>query len=210
MREVRRTFHVGRKGFTRPLVLRSTHAGYWRTSDGVLFMHLGHTWLGQPGERYKIEKWAAPHTDRTFSSLQSALNDWARVTQETEKSAEKPEKKTTAQLDSEIAAALTEGTARTSHATRGTETLPWKKVSMGIYHATSPWGLYVIDGGGAGRNRWTVTYPDGDYGMVDSLTEAKAWAAQDAEARAKRGSAHATRQAHVGRILSETARRKSR
>ena len=36
------------------------------------------------------------------------------------------------------------------------------------------------------RNRWTVTYPDGDYGMVDALAEAKAWAAQDAEERARR------------------------
>jgi hypothetical protein len=64
--------------------------------------------------------------------------------------------------------------------------LTWKKIGPGIYHATSPWGLYTIDGHGAGRNRWTVTYPDGDYGMVDALAEAKAWAAQDAEERSKR------------------------
>lgn len=66
--------------------------------------------------------------------------------------------------------------------------LQWKKVSTGVYHATSPWGLYTIDGNNYGRNRWTVTYPSGDFGMVDALTEAKAWAAQDAEERSKRRS----------------------
>jgi len=66
-------------------------------------------------------------------------------------------------------------------------TLSWKKVKAGVYAATSPWGLYSIDGNNApGRNRWTVTYPDDDYGMVDSLGEAKAWAATDAEERARR------------------------
>ncbi|HSX23330.1 MAG TPA: hypothetical protein VLE97_11205 [Gaiellaceae bacterium] len=67
--------------------------------------------------------------------------------------------------------------------------LSWKKIRAGVYHATSPWGLYTIDGEGAGRNRWTVTYPDSDYGMVDSLAEAKAWAAQDAAERAAKGPA---------------------
>lgn len=66
--------------------------------------------------------------------------------------------------------------------------LRWKKVKTGVYAATSPWGLYTIDGTGYGRNRWTVTYPDGDYGMVDALTEAKAWAELHAEERARRGS----------------------
>lgn len=65
--------------------------------------------------------------------------------------------------------------------------LSWKKVKAGVYHATSSWGLYTIDGNNYGQNRWTVTYPDGDYGMVDALTEAKAWAKQDAEERARRG-----------------------
>ena len=65
--------------------------------------------------------------------------------------------------------------------------LKWKKISPGVYHATSPWGLYMIDGNNAGRNHWTVTYPSGDYGMVDALAEAKEWAVQDAEERAKRG-----------------------
>jgi hypothetical protein len=66
--------------------------------------------------------------------------------------------------------------------------LCWQKVKAGIYHATSPWGLYTIDGSGYGRNRWTVTYPDGDYGMVDALAEVKAWADQDAAQRARPGS----------------------
>jgi hypothetical protein len=77
MSEKRRTFHVGREGATRPVVLYSTHSGFWRTGDGASFMHHGHTWLGPEGRRYKIEKWSAPHTDRTFTSLQSALNAWA-------------------------------------------------------------------------------------------------------------------------------------
>jgi hypothetical protein len=68
-----------------------------------------------------------------------------------------------------------------------TMTLHWKKVRSGVYTAASPWGVYGIDGNNYGRNRWTVTYPDGDYGMVDALAEAKAWAAQDAEERARRG-----------------------
>lgn len=63
--------------------------------------------------------------------------------------------------------------------------LRWKKVTAGVYSATSPWGLYMIDGNNAGRNRWTVTYPGGDYGMVDSLREAKAWAEIDAAERTK-------------------------
>ena len=65
--------------------------------------------------------------------------------------------------------------------------LAWKKIRPGVYHATSPWGLYTIDGNNVGRNRWTVSYPDGDYGMVDTLAEAKAWAAQDVEGRTRRG-----------------------
>ena len=62
-------------------------------------------------------------------------------------------------------------------------------MKAGVYHATSAWGLYTIDNEGYGRNRWTVTYPgpDNDYGMVDSLGEAKAWAEQDVEERARRG-----------------------
>jgi len=61
------------------------------------------------------------------------------------------------------------------------EVLRWKKVRAGVYHATSPWGLYTIDGNNFGRNRWTVTYPGGDYGMADALAEAKLWAQQDAD-----------------------------
>lgn len=65
-------------------------------------------------------------------------------------------------------------------------TLRWSKVAAGVYHATSPRGLYTIDGNNAGRNRWTVTYPDGDYGMCDALAEAKLWAESDAEQRARK------------------------
>lgn len=69
--------------------------------------------------------------------------------------------KTTGQLNREINDAL--------------GVLRWKKTGPGAYRATSTYGDYTIDGNNAGRNRWTVTYPDGDYGMVDSLAEAKAW-----------------------------------
>lgn len=65
-------------------------------------------------------------------------------------------------------------------------TLKWNKISAGVYHATSPFGLYTIDGNNYGRNRWTVTYPGGDYGMCDALAEAKAWAESDADQRARR------------------------
>lgn len=65
--------------------------------------------------------------------------------------------------------------------------LRWKKVRAGVYHETSPWGLYTVDGNNYGRNRWTVTYPDGDYGMVDSFGEAKAWAEQAWVERSRRG-----------------------
>ena len=54
MSEKRRTFHVGPKGATQPIVLRSTSPGMWRTPDGTLFVHYGHTWLGQPGQRYRV------------------------------------------------------------------------------------------------------------------------------------------------------------
>lgn len=104
MAEKRRTFHVpGPGGFTHPVVLRSTAPGYWRTTDGDLFQYFGHAWLGPTGRRYRIEKWGAPHTDRTFTSLQSALNDWARAARN---GAE--EKKSARLLDAEIAEALGE------------------------------------------------------------------------------------------------------
>jgi hypothetical protein len=100
MREVRRTFHVGPRGLTRPIVLRSTAPGYWRAPDNALFLHHGHVWLGPTGRRYRIEKWIAPHTERTFTSLQSAVNDWARAGQAAQ------EKKSPQQLDAEIAEVL--------------------------------------------------------------------------------------------------------
>lgn len=42
--------------------------------------------------------------------------------------------------------------------------------------AESDSGRFTIDGNNYGRNRWTVTYPTGDYGMVDTLREAIEWA----------------------------------
>jgi hypothetical protein len=77
--------------------MSSTAPGFWRTPISILFQHHGHVWLGPTGQRYRIEKWIAPHTDRTFTSLQSALNDWERG-RGTPKSA--------AQLDAEIAEVL--------------------------------------------------------------------------------------------------------
>jgi hypothetical protein len=69
--------------------------------------------------------------------------------------------------------------------------LTWKKIKAGVYHATSPWGLYTIDGNNAGRNRWTVTYPGDDYAMADALAEAKGWAEIDARQRSAKIGAHA-------------------
>lgn len=43
-----------------------------------------------------------------------------------------------------------------------------------VYDSTV--GVYTIDGNGAGRMRWTVTYPDGESGFTDTLREAVAWA----------------------------------
>jgi hypothetical protein len=98
MKLVQRTFRVpGPEGSTRPIVLRNTAPRVWRTIDGDMFMYLGHAWLGEKGSRHRIEKWSAPHTDRTFTSLQSALNAWERS---------KHEKKSPAQLDAEIAEVL--------------------------------------------------------------------------------------------------------
>jgi hypothetical protein len=63
--------------------------------------------------------------------------------------------------------------------------LRWSKVSKGIYSATSPQGLYTIDGNNPGRNHWNVTYPSGDYGSADTLGEAKAWAEINLEERSR-------------------------
>ncbi len=69
---------------------------------------------------------------------------------------------------------------------RSLGTLTWKKAGKGVYHADTPHGRYTIDGNNAGRNRWTVTYPDGDYGMADALSEAKIWAQEHEASKAGR------------------------
>ncbi|HSX23405.1 MAG TPA: hypothetical protein VLE97_11580 [Gaiellaceae bacterium] len=112
MAEKRRTFHVGRRGATRPVVMRNTSPGTWRAPDDSLFMYLGHAWLGPKGSRYRVEKWSAPHTDRTFASLQSALDDW-----------ERGQPKTAAQLDAEIAEALAKPAEPVGH-----EPDEWKEI----------------------------------------------------------------------------------
>ena len=99
----RRTFFVQwPAGYVHQVVLRNTAPRVWRTSDGDMFMHLGHAQLGEKGRRYRVEKWSAPHTDRTFTSLQSALGAWVRAT----KSSAVEEKKTPAQLDADISEVL--------------------------------------------------------------------------------------------------------
>ena len=64
-------------------------------------------------------------------------------------------------------------TALTATARRATWTITTDR--EGRRHYTRPDG-HIIDGHGCGRLRWTVRYPDGDYGMTDTLAEAKAWA----------------------------------
>lgn len=56
----------------------------------------------------------------------------------------------------------------------------WTRDDLGVYHRQTPYGEQTIDGSNAGRNRWTITYLAAeDYGMVDTLKEAKAWANDD-------------------------------
>ncbi len=74
MSEKRRTFYVQTPGYTHQVVLYSRVPGFWSTRDDDKFQYLGHAWLGEKGRRYRIEKWSAPHTGRTFTSLQSALD----------------------------------------------------------------------------------------------------------------------------------------
>ena len=60
--------------------------------------------------------------------------------------------------------------------------LVWRRAEnefgQAIRLADSAAGQFSIDGNGYGRNRWTVVYPDGDAGHVDTLGEAIAWAEQ--------------------------------
>jgi lysophospholipase L1-like esterase len=69
---------------------------------------------------------------------------------------------------------------------RHSDGLHWLKKERGVYQASSSRGTYTIDGNNRGRNRWTVTYPNGDYGMADSLREAQAWAEQDLTERSSK------------------------
>jgi hypothetical protein len=102
MADKRRTFFVRTPSYSHHIVLYSRVPGFWQTLDEDKFQYLGHAWLGEKGNRYRIEKWSAPHTDRTFTSLQSALNAWVRAT----RLPANEEKKTAAQLDAEIAETL--------------------------------------------------------------------------------------------------------
>jgi DNA topoisomerase IB len=81
-----------------------------------------------------------------------------------------------------VGAAITAPTSQIS--TPAAESpIPWVQDNDGpgrpILTADTPVGRYTIDGNNAGRNKWTVVYPDGDYGMVDSQAEAIAWAEGD-------------------------------
>lgn len=51
--------------------------------------------------------------------------------------------------------------------------------------ANTEHGGYAIDGNGYGRMKWTVEYPDKDYGMTHSKREARAWAAEDHRQRSQ-------------------------
>lgn len=60
-------------------------------------------------------------------------------------------------------------------------TITWSPIrnefDQRAYRGIAPSGaVYLIDGNGAGRMRWTLTYPNGDVGITDSMGEAKAWA----------------------------------
>ena len=51
--------------------------------------------------------------------------------------------------------------------------------------ANTEHGPYVIDGTGYGRMKWTVEYPDHDYGMTPTKRLAREWAAEDYRERSK-------------------------
>lgn len=90
-----------------------------------------------------------------------------------------------------------------------TAALVWRKESgdydQVVYRADSPIGTYEIDGNNPGRNHWTIIYPSKrpdwgeppDYGMVDTLAEAKAWAEMDLESRVGKQAALVTAEADV-------------
>lgn len=65
--------------------------------------------------------------------------------------------------------------------------ITWRRENGG-YLGTGEHGTYQIDGNGFGRMRWTVRYSDDeeDYGMTDTLGEAKEWAESEERQRARR------------------------
>jgi len=47
-------------------------------------------------------------------------------------------------------------------------------------------GKYVVDGNGAGRMKWSVTFPDGDYALGQTKREVRGEADTDLEYRARK------------------------
>jgi hypothetical protein len=64
--------------------------------------------------------------------------------------------------------------------------LTWQRttdrVGNRVEYAVTEFGVYVVDGNGYGRMRWTVDYAPGRYGMVDGcMTDSRAEARANAE-----------------------------
>lgn len=66
----------------------------------------------------------------------------------------------------------------------------WKKTTNRFGHpveySNTPHGGYVVDGSGAGRMKWSVDFPDGDYALGTTKGEVRGEAAVDLKYRSKR------------------------
>jgi hypothetical protein len=65
----------------------------------------------------------------------------------------------------------------------------WKKArnefDQNIEESHTPHGKYTVDGNGAGRMKWSVTFPDGDYALGTTKREVRGEADLDLEYRHK-------------------------
>jgi hypothetical protein len=61
-------------------LLTSSAPGYWRHSDGTLFMRLASARLGVSGARYSLPRWSFVGTDRSFSTLETAVRYYCTAT----------------------------------------------------------------------------------------------------------------------------------
>lgn len=60
------------------------------------------------------------------------------------------------------------------------------RLDQTVHVANTEHGGYVLDGNGAGRKRWSVDYPDGDYALGETKREVLSEAHEDYAWRSKR------------------------